>query len=188
MPIRSASSAKRSTRIARAPSSAAATSATCLLGIDERRGHDLRIVLRLRQQQFGQRREAGLPGDLGLGAALRLERQIDVFQASLAVGGQDRGFQRGIELALLADRIEDRGAALLELAQIGQALFQLAQLRVVERAGRLLAVARNERHRCAAVEQRNRRLDLLLAHAELFGDLSMNVCHANSFSEHVAAH
>jgi hypothetical protein len=54
-------------------------------------------------------------------------------------------------------------------------------LRVVERAGDFLAVARNERNRCAAVEQRDRRLDLLFTHAELFGDLSMNVCHANSF-------
>ena len=104
-PIRSASSAKRSTRIARAPSSAAATSATCLSASTNARGHRLRIVLRLRQQQFGQRLEPGLPGDLGLGAALRLERQIDVLQPPLAVGGEDRRFQRGIELALFADRI-----------------------------------------------------------------------------------
>ena len=89
-----------------------------LFGIDEAGRDDLRIVLRLRQQQLGQRLEAGFLGDLGLGAALRLERQIDVFQPSLAVGGEDRRFQRGVELALLADRIEDGGAALLELAQI----------------------------------------------------------------------
>ncbi len=152
-----------------------------LFGIDETGGHDLRIVLRLRQQQLRQRLEAGFLGDLGLGAALRLERQIDVFQASLAVGGEDRGFQRGIELALFADRIENRGAALFEFAQIVQALFQRAQLRVVERAGDFLAVARNERHRGAAVEQRHRRLDLLLANAEFLRNLPMNICHAKSF-------
>ena len=89
-----------------------------LFGVDESRGRDLRVVLRLRQQQLGERLEAGLPGDLGLGAALRLERQIDVFQAPLAVGGQDRGLERGVELALLADRLEDGGAPLLQLAQI----------------------------------------------------------------------
>ena len=154
-----------------------------LVGIDETRGHDLRIVLRLRQQQLGQRLEAGLLGDLGLGAALRLERQIDVFQASFAVGGEDRRFQRGIELALFADRIEDRGAALFKFAQIVQALFQRAQLRVVERAGDFLAVSRHERNRGAAVEQRDRRLDLLFADAEFFRNLSIDVCHARSFQK-----
>ena len=125
-----------------------------LVGIDEGRGCRSRIALRLRQQQLGQRFKPGLLGDLGLGAALRLERQIDVFQPSLAVGGHDRRFQRGVELALLADRIEDGGAARFELAQIVQALFQRAQLRIVERARDFLAVPRDEterwRHRQAA--------------------------------------
>ena len=76
-----------------------------LLGIDKTGGDDLRIVLRLHQQQFRQGLEAGFLGDLGLGAALRLERQIDVFQAPLAVGRHDRRFQRSVELTLLADRI-----------------------------------------------------------------------------------
>ena len=106
---------------------------------------------------------------------------------ALAVGGEDGRFERGIELALLADRIENRGAALLELAQIIQPLFQRAQLRVVERAGGFLAVARHERNRGAAVEQRHRRLDLLFANAEFFRNLPIDVCHAQSFSEAVAA-
>ena len=76
---------------------------------------------------------------------------------------------------------EDRDAALFEFAQIGQALFQRAQLRVVEPAGDFLAVARHERHRGAAVEQFHRRLDLLLADAEFFRNLSIDICHANSF-------
>ena len=152
-----------------------------LLGVDEGRGHDLRIVLRLRQQQFGQRFEPGFLGDLGLGAALRLERQIDVFQTPLAVGRHDRGFQRGVELALLADRIEDGDPALLEFAQISQPLFQRAQLRVVEPAGDFLAIARHERHGGAAVEQFDCRRDLLLANAKLFRDLSIDICHAKSF-------
>ena len=157
-----------------------------LLGIDESGGYYLRIVLRLRQQLLGQRLEAGLLGDLGLGAALRLERQIDVFQPALAVGGQDRGFQRGIELALFADRFENGRAALFELAQIIQALFQRAQLRVVEPAGDFLAVSRHERHRGAAVEQRHGRFDLLLAYAQFFRNLSVDVCHVK-FSLNSAA-
>ena len=135
---------------------------------------------RPRQQQLGERLQPGLLCNLGLCAALRLERKIDVLQAALAVRREDRRFERGVQLALLANRIEDGGATLLELAQIGQALFQRAQLRVVESAGRFLAVARNERHRGATVEQRDRRLDLLFADAEFFGDLSIDVDHATS--------
>ena len=145
-----------------------------LVGIDEGRRRDLRVVLRLRQQQVGERLQARLLGDLGLGAALRLERQIDVFEPPLAVGGADRGFERVVELALLADRIEDDGAPLLQLAQIAQPLVERAQLRVVERAGRFLAIAGDERHRRAAVEQRHRRCYLLRADAKFLGDLSVN--------------
>ncbi len=76
---------------------------------------------------------------------------------------------------------ENRRATLLEFAQIAQPLFQRAQLRVVERAGDFLAVARDERHRGAAVEQRHRRLDLLFADAKFFRNLPINVCHAKSF-------
>ena len=152
-----------------------------LVTIDERGGHSFRIVLRLRQQLLGQWLEAGFLGDLGLGAALRLERQIDIFQPALAVGGHDRGFQRGIELALFADRFENGGAAVFQFAQIVQAFFQGAQLRVIERAGDFLAVARHERHGRAAVEQRHGRLDLLLADTEFLRNLSMNVYHAKSF-------
>jgi hypothetical protein len=150
-----------------------------LFVIDKIRGHKLRIVLWLRQQQFGQRLEAGLPGNLGLGAAFRLERKIDVFQPPFAVGGQDCRFQRGIELALFTNRIENSCAPLLKFAQIVQALFQGAQLRVVEPTGDFLAVSRNERDRGAAVEQRHRCLDLLFADAKFFRYLSIDVCHAN---------
>ena len=69
----------------------------------------------------------------------------------------------------------------LELAQIAQPLLQRAQLRVVERAGDFLAVARDERHRGAAVEQRHRRLDLLLPNAKLLRNLPMNICHGELF-------
>ena len=85
----------------------------------------------------------------------------------LLSAASDRRLERGVELALLADRVEDDRAPLLQLAQIVQPLLERAQLRVVERAGRFLAIARDERHRRAAVEQGDRGLDLLLADAEL---------------------
>jgi hypothetical protein len=48
----------------------------------------------MRQKQIGKGREAGLLGDFGLGPALRLERQIDVLEPTLAVGLANRGFER----------------------------------------------------------------------------------------------
>ena len=75
---------------------------------------------------------------------------------------------------------------LFQFAQIGQPLFQRAQLRVVQAAGDFLAVARHERNRGAAIEQFHRRVDLLLAYAEFFRDLSIDICHANSFPKTVA--
>ena len=72
-PMRSASSAKRSTRMARAPSSAAAASGTPCLGIDVLRGSGLRIRRRIGEQPVGQRLQPGLPSDLRLGPALGLD-------------------------------------------------------------------------------------------------------------------
>ena len=152
-----------------------------LLRIDEFGRGGLWIVLRLHQQQFGQRLQPGLLGDLRLGAALRLEREVDIFQPSLAVGSKDGGFERGVELALLAHRFQNGGTTRFQLAQVIQALLQIAQLRVVEPAGDFLAVPRHERHRGAAVEQGHGRLDLLLANAEFLRNLPVDVCHEKSF-------
>ena len=72
--------------------------------------------------------------------------------------------------ALLADRGQDRGSALLKLPEVAQALVQGPQLRVVQGAGGLLAVPGDERHGRAAVEQLDRGADLPDRHAELPGD------------------
>ena len=145
-----------------------------LFGVDERRGACCRFVLRLREQEVGEGFKSGFLGDLRLGAALRLERQIDVFQPPLAVGRHDRRFQRGVELALFAHGIEDHLAALFQLAQIAQPFLQRAQLRVVERAGDFLPIAGDERHGGAAVEQVDRGGDLLFADAEFCGNAGLN--------------
>ena len=67
-------------------------------------------------------------------------------------------------------RLQDRGAPLLQLAQVAQPLLELAQLGVVEAAGRLLAVAGDERHGGAVVEQLDGGGHLRHLHAELLGD------------------
>ena len=151
-----------------------------LLGIDEGCGFRQRIVLRTSQQQLGERLEPGLLGDLRLGAAFRLERRVDVFQAPLGVGGEDRRFERSVELALLANRIENRRATLFEFAQISQSLFERPQLRVVERAGQFLTVTGDERDGGAAVKQADRCLHLFIPNAKLLCNLSTNVCHPKS--------
>ena len=87
-PTSVASSPQRSIRMARAPSSAALASATPLSASTKAGG-----VLpparsdRIGQQTVGQRLQPGLARDLRLGAALGLVRQVQVFQARLAVGG-----------------------------------------------------------------------------------------------------
>ena len=45
-----------------------------LVGVEEVQRNNGGVILRLRQQQVGERLQAGLLGDLGLGASLRLKR------------------------------------------------------------------------------------------------------------------
>jgi hypothetical protein len=71
---------------------------------------------------------------------------------------------------LLTDAVEDSGATFVELAQIPQPLIERTQPGVIERSGRLLAVAGNKGHGRSAIEQRDGGGDLLLADAQFFGD------------------
>ena len=81
---------------------------------------------RVGEQRLGQGLEPGLAGDLRLGTPLLLVRKVEVFEALLGVGGTDAGGQGVGELALLVDGGEHRLAALLELAQVGESLMELA--------------------------------------------------------------
>ena len=92
------------------------------------------------------------------------------------------GLERGVELALLADRIEDRPAPVFELAQIGEARLQRAQLRVVERAGRLLPVAGDERHGRTFVQKPDRGGDLSGLDVQLLGDAFGDGFHGSRIS------
>ena len=72
--------------------------------------------------------------------------------SALVAAGESLGQVVG-QLALLGDRRDDGRAPRLQLAQIDQPFRELAQLRVVQPAGHFLAVARDEGHRRAFVEQ-----------------------------------
>ncbi len=130
----------------------------------------LRVQGGVGQQGVGQGLETRFASDLGLGAALLLVGQVEVFQALLGVGGLDQPGQLVGQLALLVDGGEHRGAALLQLAQVAQTLVELAQLGVVEPAGHLLAIAGNEGHGRPAVEQLQRGRDLLWTNGKLLGE------------------
>ncbi len=125
---------------------------------------------RVGEQGVGERFEACLTGDLRLGAPLGLVRQIDVLESGLGVCCVERGGQLRGELALFGDRGEDRVAAGIEFTQVGEAFVEGTQLGVVEAAGHLLAVPRDERDGRTLVEHRDGRDDLMLADLQFLGD------------------
>jgi len=65
----------------------------------------------------------------------------------------DRIEQNRRHLALFFDRRDDRAATFFQLAQLAQALFQQAQLDVIEATGGFLAVAGDKWHGRTFVEQ-----------------------------------
>ena len=143
----------------------------------------LRLAFGMGEQRFGQRLQPVLARDLRLGAALGLVWQIDVFQSRFRVGGVDLPLQRGVEFALGLHTLEDRRAPLFQLAQVTQPLFQRAQLRVVERASRLLAVARDEGNGRAAVQQVDGGPDLGDGDVQFFGDALVDRLHSDRLNK-----
>ena len=122
------------------------------------------------EKRLGERFEAVFARDLRLGASFRLEGQIDVFEPRLGFGLVDLSLERVVELALLADQLEDRPASVVELAKIREPGLERAQLRVVERPRRLLAVTGDEGHGRASVEKGDRGGDLAALDVQLLGD------------------
>ena len=125
----------------------------------------------------GQRLQACLARNLRLRAPLRLIGKVQVLEACLRVRGLQGRRKLRRELSLLVDALENRRAPLLELAQVGQALLEGAEVRVVQPACRFLAIARDERDGGLVVEQRDGGVHLLDAYAELSGDTFGNGDH-----------
>lgn len=140
------------------------------LAVDELGGLGLRVERGIGEQRLGQRLQAAFAGDLRAGAALGLVGQVEVFQHLLGLGCLDGGAQRVGQLALFLDGSQDGRAAVFQLAQVQQALFQVAQLRIVQVVGGFLAVARDERHGGAFIQQLHGGGDLLRLHRQLGGD------------------
>ena len=101
-----------------------------------------------------------------------LEGQVQIFQILLGGGQLNRLPQIGRQLSLLFNAFEHGFAPVLQLAQVAEAVFKLTQLNVIQPAGGLLAVARDERHSGAAVEEFNSGFDLVVLHLDLEGNLT----------------
>ena len=122
-------------------------------------GHHIRLCClhgnerRVGKQRIGQRLQPGFFGQLAFGAALELEGQVNVFH--LLLGGRivDGYRERGRQLALLFNSLDDRLFTVAQFAQVREACFQFAQLDVVEAVGHLLAVAGDKRHGGTAVQE-----------------------------------
>ncbi len=123
--------------------------------INERRGGLLggAALQLLGGDQRGERFQAPLAGDGRLGPTLRLVGQIEVFQLGLLPGRIDPRLQLRRQLALLLDGLEDRDLSLLQLAEIGEALFQRADLHLVQLAGAFFPIAGDKGNGRALAEQ-----------------------------------
>ncbi|SHU20072.1 Uncharacterised protein [Mycobacteroides abscessus subsp. abscessus] len=137
-------------------------------------GHVIGIERGVGEQPVRQGLQAGLASDLGLGAALGLVRQVDVFDPRLRLGGQQRRLEVVGQLALFFDRGQHGVAALIQFAQVPEPLLQGAELTVVQAAGDFLAVPRDERHRRAFVQQPYRGVDLTFGDGQLFGQAGVH--------------
>ena len=104
-------------------------------------------------EELGERFEALVARDGGLGAALRFVGQVEIFEFGLFEGGFDLRLELRGELALFLNGGEDGFAAVFEFAEILELFLDVADLDFVQVAGDFLAIARNEGHGGAAVEE-----------------------------------
>jgi len=125
---------------------------------------------RVIHQRIGQGFQTCFTRHLRLGAALGLIGQIQILQTLLGLRSGNVSGQLRRELALLFNALVNRAAASFQFAQIRQALIQQAQLRVVEIAGRFLAITGDKRHGRAFVQQLYGRSDLRWTGVEFSGD------------------
>ncbi|CPW61320.1 Uncharacterised protein [Mycobacteroides abscessus] len=149
---------------------------------EELGGHHIRHQVRVGQQAVGQRFQSGFARDLRLGAPLGLVRQVDVLDPRLGVGREQRGLQFVGQLALLLDRGQHRGTALIEFSQVAQPFFQFTQLAVVQAAGDFFAITRNERDRRALVKQPHGGRDLGLGHGQFRSEAGVYRFHGHALS------
>ncbi len=145
-----------------------------VLGVDElgRGGVEVGEGLVAVPDPQGERFEPLFAGVAGLGLLLGLVGEIQVFEPLGVVGRLDGVAQIVGELALGLDGLEDGLLALGEVAEAADTRLDLPDRHLVQVAGPLFAIAGDERHRVALVEQLNDALDLDAADLQVLRDPS----------------
>ena len=128
------------------------------------RGFLLGIERRIGKQRIGQRLQPCFARNLRSRAALGLVGQVEIFQRLLGRGRLNGAAQYVGEFALLLNRSQNRRAPQLQFTEIQEALFQRAQVRIVQIARGLLAIARDKRHGRSFVKQGDRSRNLRVPH------------------------
>ena len=134
----------------------------------------------LQQHGVGEGLEAAFAGHLGARALLLLVGQVEVFELLQLAGLFDGLAQFVGELALGFDSREDFLLTFHEVAQVGEAFLDVADLLVLQRARGFLAVAGDEGYGVAVIEQLDGLFNLIGLYFELFGDGGGNI-----FCQHI---
>ena len=79
------------------------------------------------------------------------------------------------QLSLFLNRAEHGFAAVFEFAEVGQLFFDRADLDFIQIAGRFLAIARDEGHSAALVEEFDRRDEALQRDVQDLCDVKKNL-------------
>ena len=117
-----------------------------------------------------QRLEAPLPGDLGQRQLARLEGKVEVLELLGALGGLDPLLEILRQPALPLDRAQDRLLAVGDLPGPADGVRDPPDVDLVEAAGLVATVARDEGDGVPLVEKANDRIHALRGKAEATGD------------------
>ena len=132
----------------------------------------------LGKEQLRQRLQALLPGDGGPGTALGLIGAVQILNLGQGGSAVNGGSQFLRQLALLGNGMLHRLAAVGHIAQILQAVGQIAQRGVVHGAVQLLTVAGDERYGIALVQKRDHILHIVEGLVEFGGKPFGNGLHS----------
>ena len=113
----------------------------------------------LRPQVIGQGGQPAVARKGGLGAALGLVGQVQVFELGAVERDLDAGFELVVELALLKNRGQNGLASACKLAKVAELFLDVADLHLIQIASGFLAVTRDEGHGAAFVQERNDRAE-----------------------------
>ncbi len=129
-----------------------------------------RVGAGLLEQGAGQGLEPLLPGRHGPGASFGAIGKVDILQGRERVGRHHGLAQLLGQVPVLFKGLEDRGAALVELPELLDAVADIGDGDLVQASGDLLAVARDERDRGAVRQQGRHGAHTRFVQIELAGD------------------